>query len=89
MRSFAAIFTALSLPLYVFAAHFGNRGDRHLDLAVRARGDVLQKREFSGPFTVYDITTGVYVPRLCFPRSLCLIISTVRLAVEHIAQTPM
>ena len=89
MRSFAAIFTTFSLPLCVFAAHFGNRGDRHLDLAVRARGDVLQKRGFSGPFTVYDITTGVYVPRLCFPGSLCLIISTVRLAAEDIAQTPM
>jgi len=88
MRPFAAIFTTLSLPLCVFAAHHGNRGDRHLDLAVRARWDVLQKRDFSGPFTTYDITTGMYVPQLC-PHSVCLIISAVRLAVEDIVQTPM
>ena len=58
MRSFAAIFTILSLPLYVFAANYGNRGDNNIDMAVRARGDVLQKRD-SGRFTWYDITTGV------------------------------
>ena len=62
MRSLTAIFTTLSLLLYVYAAHYGNRGDRHSDLAIRARGDVLQKRDFSGPFTLYDITTGLYVP---------------------------
>ena len=62
MRSLTTIFAILSLPLYVYAAHYANRGDRHLDLAVRARGDVLQKRDFSGPFTLYDITTGLYVP---------------------------
>jgi len=88
MRSFAAIFTILSLPLYVFAAHVGNRGDHNVDLAVRARGDVLQERGFDGRFTFYYINVGVYVPRLC-PHALCLIISTARLAVELIAQMPM
>ena len=71
MRSVSTIFSILSLPLYVFAAHYGNRGDRHSDLAFRARGDVLQKRDFSGPFTTFDTTTGMYVRRLC-PYSLCL-----------------
>ena len=88
MRSLAAIFTTLSLPLYVYAAHYANRGDRHSDLAVRARGDVLQKRGFSGPFTTYDITVGLYVPWPC-PQSLYLIISAARLAVEVMVQTLM
>ena len=74
MRSFATILTALSLPLYTFAAHHNNPARRHSDVAVRARGDVLQKRDFSGPLTYYDITVGQYVSSLC-PHLLCFIIS--------------
>jgi hypothetical protein len=58
MRSFATILSALSLTLYAFAAHHGNHARRHSDVAVRARGDVLQKRDFDGPFTWYDISVA-------------------------------
>ncbi len=74
MRSFATILAALSVPLYAFAAHHGNHARRHSDLALRARGDI-QKRDFGGPFTYYDITVGQYVLPLC-PHILCFITST-------------
>ncbi|KAI0282738.1 RlpA-like double-psi beta-barrel-protein domain-containing protein-containing protein [Russula brevipes] len=57
MRSFSTLFLALSLPFYVLAGHVDSRAHRHAEVALRARGHVLQKR-FSGPFTYYDITVG-------------------------------
>ncbi|KAI0003220.1 hypothetical protein BJV74DRAFT_812299 [Russula compacta] len=59
MPSLASILVTLSLPLYAFSAHHGNHAHRHVDLALRARGDVIQKRDFSGSFTWYDITVGL------------------------------
>lgn len=61
MPSLASILVALSLPLYALSAHHGNHAHRHVDLALRSRGDVLQKRDFTGSFTWYDITAGLYV----------------------------
>lgn len=58
MHSFTTLLLALSLPLYALADHDHPR--RHSALARRARGDVLDKRDFSGPFTYYDITAGTY-----------------------------
>ncbi|KAI9457800.1 RlpA-like double-psi beta-barrel-protein domain-containing protein-containing protein [Lactarius psammicola] len=57
MRSFTAILLALSLPLYALAAHGNPR--RHTGLAHRARGDVLDKRDFSARLTFYDIDVGL------------------------------
>jgi hypothetical protein len=59
MRSFSTLLLALSLPFYVLAGHVDSRAHRHAEVALRARGHVLQKR-FSGPFTYYDITVGPY-----------------------------
>ena len=88
MRSFATILTTLSLSLFAFAAHHrGNHAHAHLGLAARARGDLLHKRDFSGRFTYYDITVGMYVPLLS-PHFPCLIISTVRPVVEVTVQAP-
>jgi len=58
MRSFTAILLSLSLPLYALAAHGNSR--RHTGLAHRARGDVLDKRDFSARLTFYDIDVGMY-----------------------------
>jgi len=87
MRSFATILTTLSLPLFSLAAYHGSHPRAHAGLAARARGDVLHKRDFSGRFTYYDITTGLYVPLLC-PHFLCLIISTGRPVVGVTVQVP-
>ncbi|KAH9057651.1 RlpA-like double-psi beta-barrel-protein domain-containing protein-containing protein [Lactarius vividus] len=57
MRSFTAILLALSLPLYALAAHGNAR--RHTGLAHRARGDVLDKRDFQARLTYYDIDVGL------------------------------
>jgi hypothetical protein len=62
MHSFSTILVALSLSLSVLAAYHGNDARRHAELAVRARGDVLEKRQYSGVrMTWYDITVGPYV----------------------------
>jgi hypothetical protein len=73
MCSFATILAALSVPLYAFAAHHGNHACRHSDLALRTRGDI-QKRDFGGLFTYYDITVPVCSSAL--PHILCFITST-------------
>lgn len=73
MRSFAPALAVLSLPLFALAAYHGRHPRGHVGLAARARGDVLDKRDFSGRFTYYDITVGLYVPLHC-PHFPCLII---------------
>jgi hypothetical protein len=87
MRFLATLLTALSLPLYAFAAHHGEHLRRHADVAVRARGD-LAERGNNYRFTYYDVTVGMYVPTLC-PHFLCLIFSTVHLVVEDLVQTTL
>ncbi|KAH9080654.1 hypothetical protein EDB83DRAFT_1004619 [Lactarius deliciosus] len=57
MRSFTAILLTLSLPLYALAAH-GNARD-HTGLAHRARGDILDKRDYQARLTLYDIDVGI------------------------------
>jgi hypothetical protein len=75
MRSFATVLTTLSLPLFALAAHHGYHARHHGDVALRARGDVLPKRNFpNARITWYDITVGQYVPQLR-PHFLCLDIS--------------
>jgi len=86
MRSFATLLTALSLPLYGFAAHHGEHVRRHADVAVRARGDLAERG--GSRLTYYDITTGMYVPPLC-PHFLFLIFSAVQLVVDVIVQATM
>jgi hypothetical protein len=81
MRSFAPALTILSLPLFALAASHGRHPRGHAGLAARARGDVLDKRDFSGRLTYYDITVGLYVPLHC-PHFPSLIISTARPVVE-------
>ncbi len=73
MCSFATILAALSVPLYAFAAHHSNHACHHSDLALHACGDI-QKYDFSGPFTYYDITIPVCSSAL--PHILCFITST-------------
>jgi hypothetical protein len=58
MRSFVTTLLALSLPLLILASHVDHHGRRHADMALRARGDILKKRDRC---TFYDITTGQYV----------------------------
>jgi len=58
MRSFVTTLLALSLPLSAFAGHRDHRARRHSDVAVRARGDILRKRDGGNRFTFYDITVG-------------------------------
>ena len=58
MRSFTTLLLALSLPLYALAIHDLPR--RHTGLARRARGDVLDRRDFAARLTYYDITVGMY-----------------------------
>ncbi|KAH8989623.1 hypothetical protein EDB86DRAFT_1873628 [Lactarius hatsudake] len=58
MRSFTAILLTLSLPLYALAAHGDAR--RHTGLAHRARGDILDKRDYDQvQLTLYDINVGI------------------------------
>ena len=84
MRSFATILTTISLPLYALSAHHGNRD--HSGLALRARGDVLQ-RDFSARMTYYDITVGPYVLQIS-PYFFRLIVSKEWHVLAHItAQT--
>jgi len=59
MRSFTTLLLALTLPYFALAAH-GSRPRRHSDLAHRARGDLLEKRDYGGRMTFYDITVGTY-----------------------------
>ena len=72
MRSFAALLTALLLPLYALAAHHGKHVRRHADVALRARGDIAGRG--SARLTVYDITVGTYVssvlPTFSLPQFL-------------------
>ena len=75
MRSFAPALTILSLPLFALAAYHGRHPRGHAGLAARARGDVLDRRDFSGRLTYYDITVGLYVPLHC-PYFPSLIVST-------------
>jgi len=59
MRSFATILATISLPLYALAAHHGNHARDHGGVALRARGDLLPKRNFpNARMTYYDITVG-------------------------------
>ncbi|KAH9042234.1 hypothetical protein EDB85DRAFT_1241382 [Lactarius pseudohatsudake] len=57
MRSFTAVLLSLSLPLYALAAHGNAR--RHTGLTHRARGDILDKRDFQAQLTLYDIDVGI------------------------------
>jgi hypothetical protein len=63
MHSFTTtILIALSLSLSVLAAYHGSDTRRHSELAIRARGDILERRSFSEVrLTWYDITVGPYV----------------------------
>ena len=74
MRSFTAILATLSLPLFAFAAHHGHSARHDGDVALRARGDLLPKRNFQGRLTWYDISLYKYAPQLR-PHFLCLISS--------------
>ncbi|KAH8980833.1 RlpA-like double-psi beta-barrel-protein domain-containing protein-containing protein [Lactarius hatsudake] len=67
MRSFTAILLALSLPFYALAAHGNAR--RHNGLAHRARGDILDKRDFSARLTFYDIDVGITACGGTYPAS--------------------
>jgi hypothetical protein len=67
MRSFTTLLLALSLPLYALAAHDLPR--RHTGLARRARGDILDRRDFSARLTYYDITVGTYARLSPLPTS--------------------
>ena len=60
MRSFTTLLLlALSLPLYALASHEHELPRRHTGLARRARGDVLEKRDFEhARFTFYVVETG-------------------------------
>jgi hypothetical protein len=61
MRSFVTTLLALSLPLSILASHLDHHGRRHADVALRARGDILDKRVSGGRCTFYDIDVGQYV----------------------------
>ena len=59
MRSFITLLLALPFPYSTAAAH-DSRPRRQNDLAHRARGDLLEKRDYYGRMTFYDIAVGVY-----------------------------
>jgi hypothetical protein len=63
MRSFVTTLLAFSLPLSILASHLDHHGRRHAEVALRARDDILDKRDAGqgARVTYYDISVGQYV----------------------------